>query len=181
MEKNSNTVTKWAMTYGLYLGAFHIIFIIILYLTDHFFNGGYMSYISTAFVIGITWVGLSKFRDDVRGGVLKYGQAVGLGVLISVFAGIFAATTMYIIMRFDSSLSDQMFDLMEEEVVRSGLSDDMIENMQKMYRIMVTPGVVALSGYINKVISGTIISLIVAAFVKKNPENGFYEAVKDVE
>ncbi len=181
MEKSSNTLTKWAMTYGLYLGIFHIIFIIIMYMTNHFFNNGYLSYISTAFVIGITWLGMTKYRDHVNNGVLKYGQGLGLGVLISVFAGIFAAATTYIIMKFDGSLSDQMLNLMEEEIMKSGMSDDMLENVEKMYKIMVTPGVVAFSGFINKVFTGTLISLIVAAFVKKNPESGFYEAVKDVE
>ena len=181
MERSSNTVTKWAMTYGLYLGVFHIIFIVILYFTGHFFNAGYYSYISTAFVIGITWVGLVKYRDEVNGGVLKYGQGLGLGVLISVFAGIFAAATLYIFMKFDGSLSNQMLDMMEDEIAKSGMPDDMLENMEKIYKIMVTPGVVALSGFINKVFTGTLISLIVAVFVKKNPDNGFYEAVKDVE
>ena len=100
---------------------------------------------------------------------------------VAQFAGIFAAATTYIIMKFDGSLSDQMLNLMEEEIMKSGMSDDMLENVEKMYKIMVTPGVVAFSGFINKVFTGTLISLIVAAFVKKNPESGFYEAVKDVE
>ena len=181
MESNSNSVTKWAMTYGLYLGVFHIIFIVILYLTGHFFNSGYYGYISTAVVVWITWTGLVKFRDGVNGGFIKYGQGLGLGVLISVFAAIFAAATMYIIMKFDGSLSDDMLSLMVEEIEKSGLSGDMVDNVEKMYEMMVTPGVVALSAYINKVVGGTIISLVVAAFVKKNPESGFYEAVKDVE
>jgi len=181
MEKSSNTLTKWAMTYGLYLGIFHIVFTVILYLSGHLFDSKYLGYISTAVVIIITWIGLIKYRDHVNNGVLKYGQGLGLGVLISVFAGIFAAATMYIIMKFDGSLSDQMLSLMEEEVMKSGMSDDMLENVEKMYKIMVTPGVVAFSGFINKVFTGTLISLIVAAFVKKNPESGFYEAVKDVE
>jgi len=181
MENSSNSVTKWAMTYGLYLGVFHIIFNVILYLTNHLFNPGYYSYISTAVVIWITWSGLVKYRDGVNGGFMKYGQGLGLGVLISVFSGIFAAATMYIIMKFDGSLSDQMLDLMIEEVERSGLSGDMVDSMEKMYKIMVSPGVVALSAYISKIFGGAFISLIVAAFVKKNPENGFYDAVKDVE
>jgi membrane-bound ClpP family serine protease len=181
MENSSNTVTKWAMTYGLYLGVFHIIFIVIMYFTGHFFNSGYYGYISTAFVVGLTWQGLVKYRDEVSGGYIKYGKALGLGVLISVFAAIFAGATMYIIMKFDGSLSDEMLGMMVEEIERSGLSGEMVENVEKMYEVMVTPGVVALSAYINKVVGGTIISLIVAAFVKKNPESGFYDAVKDVE
>ena len=181
MEKSSNTVTKWAMTYGLYLGVFHILYISVLYFTHHFFNVGYYSYISTAFIIGVTWIGLVKYRDSVNQGVLKYGQGLGLGVLISVFAGIFAAATLYIYMKLDGSLSVDMLNQMEEEVLKSGMPDDMLESMEKMYKIMVLPGVVALSGFINKVITGTLISLIVAAFVKRNPDNGFYEAVKDVE
>jgi len=84
-------------------------------------------------------------------------------------------------MKFDGSLSDEMLGMMVEEIERSGLSGEMVENVEKMYEIMVTPGVVALSAYINKVFGGTIISLVVAAFIKKNPETGFYEAVKDVE
>ena len=181
MEKNSNFVTKWAMTYGLYLGLFHIIFIIFLYLRGNIFDSKSYGYISMAFVIGIIWIGIVKYRDKVNKGFLTYGQGVGLGVLISVFGSIFAAATIYILMKLDTSLSIQRLTLLQEEAMKRGMPDEVLEKMEPWYTWWAKPFVVALSKLVNKIFLGTVFSLIIAAIVKRKPESGFYEAVKDIE
>ena len=181
MEKNSDTVTKWAMTYGLYLGIFHIIFIIFLYLRGNIFDSKSYGYIAWAFVMGIIWIGVVKYRDKVNKGYLTYGQGVGLGVLISVFGSIFAAATFFILMKLDLSLSSQRIALMQEEAMKNGIPDEIIDKMEPMYTMLSKPAVVALFELVNKIFMGTVFSLIVAAIVKRKPESGFYEAVKDIE
>ncbi len=181
MEKNSISLTKWAMTYGLYLGVFHVIYLLVLYFRNHLFDNSFAGYILIVFVIGIIWIGLTGYRDKVNNGFLSYGQGVGLGVLISLFGGIFAAATMYILMTFDKSLSDQLLVVTQENLMKSGLPDELIESVSEMYEIAVKPGLVAFSEFFGKIFSGTLISLIVAAIAMKKPTSSFYDAVKNVE
>jgi hypothetical protein len=181
MERNSTSLRKWAMTYGLYLGIFHMLFILFLYSRNQMFDSGTLEYLSLAIIVGVTWFGLANYRDKVNKGILSYGQGVGLGVLISVFAGVFSATTIYMLMTFDKSLSDLLLVITQENLMKSGWPDELIENMSKMYEIAIKPGMVAFSEFFGKVFIGTLISLIVAIVVKRKPESSFYDAVKNID
>ena len=102
-------------------------------------------------------------------------------MLISVFGSVFYSATIYLLMTFDGSLSNQLLEKTQEAMYNSGLPDDLMENMEKMFELAVKPGFVATSEFIGKVFSGTIITLVVAAVAKRESENGFDEAVKDIE
>jgi hypothetical protein len=181
MENVKVSTSKWAMQYGLYLGAVHIVFLLTLYFSDMMFESKWPDYIGYVYIIGFTWWGIAKYKSDVNGGYITYGQGLGLGVMISLFAAIFSAATIYIIMKLDSSLSEKMLNILQENMMEANIPDDMMESMEKIYEMTVRPGVVALSDFLGKVFTGTVFSLIIAAIVKKNPDSTFYEAVKNVE
>ncbi len=181
METKSTSLTKWAMTYGLYLGIFHIVVLMILYFREQLFTNVVSGYVVAVFVVGILWFGMTNYRDKVNGGVLSYGKGVGIGVMIALFGAIFASVTIYILMTFDPSLSTQYLNVLEQAAAQSGLADDMIDSMMKMYEIITRPGIMAFSKLLGLVFWGTIASLIIAAIVKKVPEDGFYNAVKDID
>ncbi len=181
MKKKSSPKLKWAMAYGLYLGIFHILFLLFFYFRGNVFEGRSYGYVLWIFIAGVTWFGLVAYRDKVNGGFLSYGQGMGLGVLISVFGAIFYSATIYLLMTFDGSLSNQLMEITQEALFNSGLPDELMESMEKMYEITLKPGIVGTSEFIGKVFAGTFITLIVAAIVKRKSDNSFYDAVKDIE
>ncbi|NPA35491.1 MAG: DUF4199 domain-containing protein [Chlorobi bacterium] len=181
MEKENNSTGKWAMQYGLYLGILQVILILTLYFSGIIFESKLQDYLGYVFAIAITWIGLDKYKSQVNRGFLTYGQGLGLGVMISLFSAIFSAATIYILMKLDGSLSEKMLNVIQEKMLEANMPDDMIESMQKVYEMTVKPGMVAMSDFLGKVFTGTIFSLIIAAIVKKNPDNTFYDAVKNVD
>jgi hypothetical protein len=181
MEKKSASLSKSAMNYGLYLGIVLIVYSLVLYMLNETLNKT-LGYVSFVFVVTGIAYGLINFRDKVNGGILQYGTGVGLGVLISLFAGILSSAFSFILMQFiDPSLSDQVITMMQEEALKQGAPEGALEQAEGIYNFMAKPIVMAFLGIFSSVFWGTIISLILAAIFKKNPENSFEEAVKEVE
>ena len=181
MTDNSTSKSKWAMLYGLYLGVFYIFFILFLYYTDRLFNPGAIGYLGTMVFALVLWYSLKIFRDNVNGGFLSYGKGVGIGVLITLYSTFFISSVYFIILTLDNTLLEQYRNIIEEAMANSGLPDELLEKFDEASKSALSPGTYAFSVFFKEMIGGTVLTLIVAAITMKNPENGFYEAVKDVE
>ncbi|TAJ12508.1 DUF4199 domain-containing protein [Marinilabiliaceae bacterium JC017] len=181
MEKQTSSKTKMAMSYGLYLGLALVVYSLILYVSGQTFNKslGYVSYI--IMLLGIGW-GMKHYRDNVNNGLLTYGQGMGLGVLISVFAGVISGFFSFILMKYiDPSLMEQALAMAQEEALKGGATEAQLDQMEGVMGMFSNPWVIMISAIIGSAFIGAIISLILAAIFKRTPENSFEEAVKDVE
>ena len=181
MAENSTSKSMWAMLYGLYLGVFYIFFILFLYYTDRLFNTGVIGYLGTIVFTLVLWYSLKSFRDKVDNGFLSYGKGVGIGVLITLYSTFFISSVYFIILTLDKTLLEQYVIVIEEVMANSGLPDELLEKFDEASKNALTPGTYAFSVFFKEMIGGTILTLIVSAIVMKVPENGFYEAVKDIE
>jgi predicted membrane protein len=62
------------------------------------------------------------------------------------------------------------------------MSEEMIEKTMEMSAKMMTPGWMAIMGLLSSVLIGTIISLVSAIFIKKQPnEDAFEDAMEEVK
>lgn len=179
--EHKSTFWKSAMIYGLYLGIVITLYSVILYVAGQNTNKslGYISFL--LYAIGIVIVQI-YYRNHELNGSISYGQAVGFGVAVMLFAGTITALYNIIIFKIDPSLIDQIKAMTEEQYLKSGMSEDQVETTMNMASKMMTPGVMAISGLISSIIVGTIISLISSIFIKKQSnDDAFDEAMEEVK
>lgn len=180
MEEKS-TFWKSAMIYGLYLSLALVLFSVILYATGLILNQklGYVSLILT--VAGIIFAQIT-YRNKEMNGSISYGQAVGFGVAIMLFAGIVTALYTMILYSFvDPGLIDQMKTMQEQAMAQKGLSEEQIEQAMTITAKMMTPGWMSIMGLVGSIFSGLIVSLITSIFVKKQNDDAFDEAMEEIK
>ncbi len=168
MENKKVSVWKGVMNPAIMLGFALIIFSLILYFFDQTFNKS-IGWIQILIIIVGVVLGIRSFRNESRGGIISYGQAVGAGTVIGLYAGIIGAIFTFLLYKLiDPDLLEKMFTFMEEQMIEKGrVPEEMIEqSMEGMKKIM-SPLVISLIVIFNYVFYGVIISLIAGIFLKK--------------
>jgi Protein of unknown function (DUF4199) len=124
-----------------------------------------------ALAIGIivTVLGVKARRSEIPATQdFGYGSALWAGVQISAVACFLASIFDYVYNAFiNPGLADIIVEAQMEKIQSKGLSGDQADKVEKMYRFMQTPGVHAVTALIGGFIFAFIISLIVAAFLKR--------------
>jgi hypothetical protein len=101
-------------------------------------------------------------------GMINYGQAVGAGVVICLYYAIIMAVFTYILYALiDPGLINKMLALSEEESLKRGLTQEQIDMTMKITKKIMTAPVLTIFSIFGNMFFGTILSLIVAAFVRK--------------
>jgi len=179
MEKQDPSLFKNALTYGLYMGLALIVYSLIIYFAGLTGNTavGYLTYL---IYIGVLCYAMINYRDKVNGGVLKYGQGVGLGTFTMIIGGFMSSVFSFILMTYiDPGLVDQIINIAMEEAMAKGLPEAQIEMTEKMVRMFTNPIAMLVVGILGSGIIGAIISLILAAIFKKEPS--IFEGAETVE
>jgi hypothetical protein len=114
------------------------------------------------------------------GGFIKYGKLVGLGAVISVVAGIIGAIYLYVLIKaIDPSvqniIDEKAMAKMSEQLAKRNMypSQSEIDAMMDQTKAFRSPGFMGIAGILSMGIMGTIFSLIVAIFLKKEPKDPF--------
>jgi len=172
MEQSASK-SSTVYTYGLYLGIASIVFSLITFyggmLGNQYF--GYLGYlISIVFI----FIGIKHYKEQENGGFLKYGDGVGLGVLIALVGGVVSSVFTYVFFVFiDPAKHQEMIAVVQEQQLKAGVSEVQLEQMEKMMSVMMSPISISLMGILMSAIGGLIIALIVSAILKKDPEPTF--------
>lgn len=128
----------------------------------------WVSLINYAIMIGVIVWGTKKYRDEVLGGAITYGNALGFGVMISLFAGIIVAVFTFIQMTvIDPEYVTKLLAIVEEELASKGMADDQIEMAIEMQKKFMTPAFITVTAIFGMVLTGFIFSLITSIFLKK--------------
>lgn len=174
MENQSNSVTPMAMSHGLYMGLALVLNAVIWYVMGSPFSpiGAYISY--AIIIAGIAWT-MRTYRDHDPDAGLPYGRALGLGTLQSLFASLILAFFTFVLFKLvDPSLIDKFLSFLEEQLLRSGTTENQADTVLTMYRKVMTPLVYSLAQVVSITFYGFIFSLILAIFFKKQPANPFH-------
>ncbi|MBX2952186.1 MAG: DUF4199 domain-containing protein [Leadbetterella sp.] len=166
MEKVSTAriALKWGLIYGL----LSIVVTTIIYT----FNLMEQSWISTVASIllsfGVLYLAFREFRE-LNGGFMRFGQGLGLGMLLFVTAGVLGAgfDTLYKKV-IDPGVVDKILDITEMQYEKSGMSPEAIEQGLETARPLIAGPLAPLVVILSYVVSGFICSLIMAAVMKKN-------------
>jgi hypothetical protein len=161
------SIWKSNLNNGVILGLISIVYSLVMYFLDLSFNQyqGYVLYLVEAIVLYLI---IKAYRDNNNHGYITYGQAVGKGVVINIYAGILSAIFVYILYAvIDPDLITKQLAFAEEVMVKRGLPQASIDAAMKIEKKIIIPEILAPLSILGSVLYGTIISLIVAIFVRK--------------
>jgi hypothetical protein len=159
------------MNYGLLLGLVLVILSLLVFVFE-MYEASWLSIVSYLILIGGLIVGIKRRRDLECGGYISFGSALGYGTLIGLFVGLVGAIVLYLYLGFvDDGFITYNIEKQEMQFYESGMTDAQIEQSMSWTKKFSTPFTYAIAGIITNVFSAFIISLIAAAFLKKEPEN----------
>jgi hypothetical protein len=166
MEENKS-VLKPAMNSGAITGIILIIYSLVLYFVGAAtskFAGNFNILFLAVFIFIFT----KMYRDKELNGVISYGQSLGYGVLVGLFASIILAFFLFIELKvIDPSLMDKMMDMAREQYMQKGLSEDQIEKTEAMTKWMMNPAFMSLMSVLAYTFFSFLISLLTSIFIKK--------------
>lgn len=167
MEKK---VSVWQATLnsGIILGLALVIYTLHLYFLDQTFNQK-LGYVSILILIVGLVLGIKSFRDDARGGIMSYGQGVGAGTVIGLYAGIIGAIFTFLLYEvIDPDLTGKLLTFTEEKLLESGrVPEEMMDQTMEMRKKFMAPWIMSIGEIISYVFFGVVISLIASIFLKK--------------
>ena len=167
-----------ASRHGFFLGFALVVMQTIFYLADIKPDStlGYLSYI---ILFGGLFLSVRNYRDELNKGFISYGRSVGYGVVVSLMAGIISSAFVFILYQYiDVTFVDRMLIEAETQLEEQNLSPEQLEMAMEINQKMFTPFVISMMSILGYVFMGTIFSLVVAVFLKKEDE-GFNSFNKD--
>lgn len=166
MDQNVNP-WKANLTNGLIFALIGIVYSLVMYFLDLSFNK-VQGWIFLVIQIIILYFLIKSYRDNYKFGYLTYGQALGTGMIIFLYYAVIMAIFTYILYAvIDPDLADKQLAFAEEEMLKRGLPEAAVEAGMKVQEKIMRPGILAPISIFGSMIQGLIMSLIVAAFVRK--------------
>ena len=174
MDNEKSKVMHFAMEYGLFLGIYFIFKFIISVASPGMLL---LSSLSWAMTVGIPFVifwMLKKYRDNYNEGFIEYGKAWSLAFFLLFFASLPEALAQFIYFQWinPTYIAEQFSNIMTAvEEVNNVKSSPFIEELLTAYSNSKTPTAIqmAVQGIFYNILLGSIISLVIAAFVKRKP------------
>lgn len=164
-----NTIVKYTMTYGLYLGlAFSAVIIILKFAGNIHHPGDTAGMINTIILsFGMIVFG-KKYRDTINEGEFPYKSAFKLLILLSLFSAViygFFSYWYYAVLEPNgiSSYVEQMRLVYSQN---PSLSEEQVNGLVALYTSTLTPGMMAFIVFFAQSVMGVFVSLIMANFVK---------------
>ncbi|MEG3659155.1 DUF4199 domain-containing protein [Arenibacter palladensis] len=169
MEENQPKTGKYALTYGLILGAISVAFLLMLYSLDMHYQGGPMVMgVSLLITIAVIAIGMMQFKKDNKG-FMSFGEGLKIGVGIGLIAGIIGIIFNQILAgvidpeMMNKAMEYQRGLLMETTKMTPEQIDAQMEGAKKF----TTPSMQIVFGLVYSVVASLILSLIPALILKK--------------
>jgi len=161
------SVWKANLQNGVILGLIGVVLSLMLYFFDLMTNKT-LTYIILLIEAVILYFMIKSYRDNNLKGFITYGQSVGAGVVIFLYATVISVIFTYVLYKFiDPGLVNKLLAVSEEALVKKGLPQQSIDTAMSFTKKMMKPEIMVISGLLGGVFMGTIISLIISIFTKK--------------
>ncbi|MBC7922513.1 MAG: DUF4199 domain-containing protein [Ferruginibacter sp.] len=131
-----------------------------------------MTVVSFVVSVGIFTAAIVYAMKDFKsqsGGYMSYGEGLGLGSLLSAVAGLISSAFSAIYIGFidDSSMKKSMA-MQRQAMEQQGQDDAQIDQAMAMAERFTGPGFIFFFGFLASLFLGFILSLIIAAVMKKD-------------
>ncbi|MES2732177.1 MAG: DUF4199 domain-containing protein [Bacteroidota bacterium] len=155
-----------ALKWGAITGLVAIIYNTILQVTGLALNQAVSSLAFVILIGGIVY-GMKEFKTQT-GGYMSYGEGLGLGSLLSAVYGLLASAFGAIYIKYidDSTMKKQM-EIQRQAMEQRGMDDAQIDQAIQMAEKFTGAGSIFVMGLLGSLLIGFIISLVVAAIMKK--------------
>ena len=161
------SVWKANLNGGLILGLIGIVYTLVIWFMDLTFNRvqGYFFFIILIFLI---FYFIRSYRNNYLNGYITFGQSVGAGVVICLYYSIISAIFVYILYVYiDPGLQAKQLAFTEEMMIKRGTPEAAMETGLSIAKKFQQPWFMSVMSIFSGVLFGTIISLIVSIFVRK--------------
>lgn len=166
MDQNVNP-WKANLTNGVIMALIGIAYSLVIYFLDLTLNKA-QGWVFMLIQIVILYFLLKSYRDNYRYGTISFSQGLGAGMIIFVYYAIIIAVFSYILYAWiDPDLIDKQLAFAEEQMLEKGIPAEAVEAGMKVQAKLLKPPVMALLSIFGSMIQGLIMSLIVAAFVRR--------------
>ncbi len=167
MEQKSTF--KPAALYGFLTSVVMIVYSLILFLAGLDVHS-YWNIVNYVFFIGGLYWGISAIRDKQLDGVMSYGKALGTGFWITLFVAIVLAVYSYFYLKdINPAVLADASAKAEDKILASNpdISDEDLQKALDMVKMFTNPLMSAVMQFISNLFVGTIFSLIIAIFAKR--------------
>jgi hypothetical protein len=165
-----STKFVYALTLTICGAIFNLLLYFTGYQTEKLATGQYFQWFGFVLMFVVLWLGIKAVREESPHQARTYGQCLGAGVLISLYSGLMSAVYSYIHFKFvNPNFADYQIELIRAKWAAAGMSDAQMEKAEGFTRMMMGPVTQAIMTPIMVVFIGLILSLIIAAFLKRNP------------
>lgn len=174
MEQNQPKTGKYALNFGVVLGAISVVFALMLYSLDMHYQGGFaVMGVSIVLTIVFVVIGMMQFKK-ANDGFMSFGQALKIGVGISLVGGIIGVLFNQVLINFiDPETMTKAIEYQREQLIAAGeLSMEQIDASMEMGKSFSTPVMQIAFGLLGSLFFGFILSLVPALILKKSkPED----------
>jgi small-conductance mechanosensitive channel len=165
--ENNVSVWKANLTNGLILGLVGIVYSLVMYFMNLTFNKT-VGYIFLLVLIILLFFLVRSYRDNYLYGYITFGKAFGTGVVIFLYYSIIAAIFTYILYAvIDPGLSAKQLAFTEEIMSKRAMPQEALDAAMKIQKKIMKPEIIAPFSIVGNMLYGTVMSLIVAIFVRK--------------
>jgi hypothetical protein len=166
---NDNTLVKYTMTYGLYLGiAFSVVVMILKYAGNIHFPGDTAGMINAMLLsVGMVYFG-RKYRDTLHKGEFLYKSALGFSVLLTLFSAvIYTFFSYWYYTVIEPNGISYYIEQMHLAYTQNGtFSDEQLSALVDLYNNMLTPGIMAFIVFFSQSLIGVLLGLVMSVFIK---------------
>ena len=165
-----------ALRYGLIYSGINMLFSLIMFVTD--LNRAGLDWLNSlvGLIIPVVciYLGVKEYKAGVEGGYMKFSEVFKKGILICLVGGVIVAGYLVLCTSvIDPDFMDFMMQQQVEKMQEQGMSEDMIEMAINQSAKFQTPFWMFTWGLLGSLIMGAIVSLIMAAGLKKNNPDVF--------
>lgn len=158
---------RLALKWGGILGLVLILITLIMYITSPAGSPGFSALTLIAMVAFLS-LALLEYRRTNEG-FITYGEGMSIGALLSAVAGLLSSAfiTFYNVV-IDPTIQQRATELAREEMEKRNISDEQIDQSMEMMQKFQSPGILFVAQVFGTIIMGVLLTLIVAAIVRRN-------------
>lgn len=170
----ANPQRQIAVNFGVIYGVAAVTLAVIQYATGDFQLGSgqsfnFWSLINILLTVGLPVYALIKIRQ-ANDGYLTFGQGFRHSFTVVIIGSLF--TVVWILVYtyvLNTNYQEELMNQQYQAFMESGVSESMAESQMEMSKRFMTPGFMALFGFLGGALLGVILSLILGAIFQKKP------------
>jgi hypothetical protein len=140
------------------------------YQTDKMNSGSWYGIIPAIVAIVVLYLGIKAVREEQEGKYMTYGKAVSTGALIALYSCLIGAIYTYIHFRYiNPNFPDYVIESSRVKWAAAGMPESKMDGAEKGVRMFTKPIIQAGFVLIVGILFDLILTLIIAAFLKRNP------------